>query len=98
MFRFGLILFLGLISLLAILPAPEYHLWILAIIVTEFPYIFIGIMIVLLLIPTKNKLQKAGTAAGLVALILFLSPVFRAYAVAAILPENLETTFGKQTL
>ncbi|RYE22455.1 MAG: alpha/beta hydrolase, partial [Sphingobacteriaceae bacterium] len=39
-----------------------------------------------------------GTAAGLVALILFLSPVFRAYAVAAILPENLETTFGKQTL
>ncbi|MGI4752078.1 MAG: alpha/beta hydrolase fold domain-containing protein [Janthinobacterium lividum] len=96
MIRFGLILLLCLISLLAVFPAPEFHLWILAIIVTEFPYIFIGITIVFLLIQTKSKFQKAANIVAVFALILFLSPVFRAYAVAAKLPENLETTFGKQ--
>ncbi|RYE28251.1 MAG: alpha/beta hydrolase [Sphingobacteriaceae bacterium] len=97
MLRFLLILLLLLVSLLAVFPAPEYHLWILAIIVTEFPYILVAITLVFLLIKTKSKYQKPGNLAGIIALILFLSPVFRAYFVAANLPENLETAFGKQT-
>ncbi|WP_419802897.1 alpha/beta hydrolase fold domain-containing protein [Mucilaginibacter sp.] len=98
MLRFLLILLLLLISLLAVFPAPEYHLWILAVIVTGFPYIFIGICIVFLMIQTKSKYQKAGNLTAIVALILFLSPVFRAYLVAVKLPENLEAVFGKKTV
>lgn len=96
MLRFGLILLLLLISLLAIFPAPEFHLWILAIIVTEYQYIFIGITLVFLLIQTKSKFQMAGNISAFFALMLFLSPLFRAYVVAAKLPENLEAAFGKQ--
>ncbi|MGI4806235.1 MAG: alpha/beta hydrolase, partial [Janthinobacterium lividum] len=96
MLRLLLILLLLLISLLAVLPAPEYHLWILAIIVTEFPYIFIAVAVILLLIKTKSRYQKIGNFIGIVALILFLSPIFRAYAVAAKLPENLKATFGSE--
>lgn len=96
MIRFGLIVFLLLISLLAVFPAPEFHLWILAIIVTEFSYIFIAITIILLLIKTKGRYRKPGSFIGFVVLILFLSPVFRAYVVAAKLPENLKATFGNE--
>ncbi|RYE20089.1 MAG: hypothetical protein EOP42_28000 [Sphingobacteriaceae bacterium] len=98
MIRFLLILLLLLVSLLAVFPAPEFHLWILAIIVTEFPYIFVGISLVLLLIQTKSKYQRFGNLAGIITLILFLSPIFRAYIVAANLPKQLETVFGKQVL
>ncbi len=96
MLRLLLIFLLFLISLLAVVPAPTYHLWILAILVTEFPYVFVGITIVLLLIKTKSKLQKVGNFIAVFTLILFLSPVFRAYAVASKIPEEIKITFGNQ--
>lgn len=96
MLRLLLIFLLFLISLLAVVPAPTYHLWILAILVTEFPYVFVGITIVLLLIKTKSKLQKVGNFIAVFTLILFLSPVFRAYAVASKIPEEIKIAFGNQ--
>ncbi len=95
MFRFILLFLLFLVSLLAVLPAPTYHLWILAILVTEFPYIFIVLTIVLFLF--KSRLigyKRAGNILAYISLILFLSPVFRAYAIAAKLPAELNAVFG----
>lgn len=95
MARFILIFLLFLTSLLAVLPAPTYHLWILAILVTEFPYIFIVALIILFFIRSKNVWYKqAGNILALVTLMLFLSPVFRAYQIAAKLPQKLDTSLG----
>ncbi len=95
MVRLLLIFLLFLVALLAVVPAPTYHLWILAILVTEFPYIFIILTLVLFLIRTRSVwYNRAGNALLLIALILFLSPIFRAYIVAAKLPEELNANFS----
>lgn len=99
MVRLLLIFLLFLISLLAVVPAPTYHLWILAILVDEFPYIFIVLTIILFLF--KSRLigyKRAGNILAFITLILFLSPVFRAYGVASKLPAELKATFGNQVL
>lgn len=98
MVRFILIFILFLISLLTILPAPTYHLWMLAVLVTEFPYVFIILALIILAVQTRLIWYRAaGNVLAIIALILFLSPVFRAYAIARKLPEKLDATFGKQT-
>jgi len=43
-----LIIIFFLISLLAIFKAPAYYLWLLAIAVTEYPLIFVGITVLLI--------------------------------------------------
>ncbi len=99
MVRLLLIFLLFLVSLLAIVPAPTYHLWILAILVAEFPYVFIIVTFVLFLIRTKlNWYKRAGNVLAIITLILFLSPVFRAYHVASKLPEELKITLGNEVL
>jgi acetyl esterase/lipase len=83
MIRFYLILVFFLISLLSFSKAPAYYLWLLAIGVTEFPLIFAGIVALLTLTGIWiQKYQLAGTILGLVTLIIFLSPIARAYWVA----------------
>lgn len=83
MIRFYFILIFFLISLLAVLKAQAYYLWLLAIGVTEFPLVFAGITILLLLTGFwAHKYQMAGSILGVITLIIFLSPIFRAYIVA----------------
>lgn len=97
MVRLLLIFLLFLVSLLAVVPAPTYHLWILAILVAEFPYIFIILTIILFLF--KSRLiayKRAGNILAIITLILFLSPVFRAYHVASKLPEELKAKLGNE--
>ncbi len=97
MIRFLFIFLLFLVSLLAVLPAPTYHLWILAILVTEFPWVFIILTIILFLFKTRLIwYRRAGSILAFITLILFLSPVFSAYAIAAKLPAALQTAFGKK--
>ncbi|MGI4021944.1 MAG: alpha/beta hydrolase fold domain-containing protein [Janthinobacterium lividum] len=97
MVRFILIFLLFLISLLTVFPAPTYHLWLLAILITEFPYIFIGILLILFLIKSKSSgYKKVGNALATVTLILFLSPVFRVYAIASKLSDEIKTALGNQ--
>jgi len=95
MIRLLLISLLGLLSLLTVCKAPTYHLWMTAIAVDEFPWLFIALTGILLLsgiwIP---RYQWAGTIVGLVALMLFLTPVIQAYSVASNLPHNLNAAFG----
>ena len=95
MARLIFIVLLFLISLLAIFKAPEYHLWLLAVVVTEFPWVFAGLT--LLVLATGfwvSKYQLAGTVTGIVALVLFLSPIARAYVVAQSLRNGFDSSFN----
>jgi len=83
MIRFYLIIIFFLISLLSFLKAPAYALWLLAIGVTEFPLVFMGITTLLTLSGIwVQKYQLAGTVLGLAIMVIFLSPIVRAYWVA----------------
>jgi hypothetical protein len=98
MTRLIFIVILFFISLLAIFRAFEYHIWLLAIGVTEFCWIFAAITIVLLLTGFwVSKYQTPGTAVGIIALILFLSPIARAYIVAGSLGYNFDKAFNITT-
>ena len=99
MIRFYLIVFFFLCSLLCVFKAPAYYLWLLAIGVTEFPLIFAGITAFLLLTGFwAHKYQMSGTILGIITLLLFLSPVARAYVVAGSLPEHLDNAFNTTAL
>jgi acetyl esterase/lipase len=98
MIRFYLILIFFLISLLSFSKAPEYHLWLLAIGVTEFPLIFAGVTALLTTWGIwVQKYQLAGTVLGLVTIIIFLSPIVRAYWVAKDLKANMAKAFNANT-
>lgn len=95
MIRFYIILILFLISLLSLLKAPAYYLWLLAIAVTEFPLVFAGFAA--LLTATGfwvQRYQLAGTVLALVTLAIFLSPIVRAYWVSKELKQGLTQAFG----
>jgi acetyl esterase/lipase len=95
MIRLSMILLLLLISLLAVFRAPAYPLWLLSIIVQEFPWIFASL--VLLLLVTGGYTGKYGLVnalASALALILYLSPVIRAYSVSRVLDRKLQYAFG----
>jgi len=95
MTRLVLVILLFLISLLSIFKAPAYYLWLLAIGVTEFPWIFIGLSLLLLVAGYwVQKYQLTSTLIALVSLLLFLSPIVRARAVASTLSKNLTMVFG----
>jgi acetyl esterase/lipase len=95
MIRFYFILILFLISLLSFLKAPAYYFWLLAIAVTEFPLLFAGIAALLTATGIwVQKYQLAGTVLGLVTMVVFLSPVVRAYWVAKDLQPGLARAFN----
>ncbi len=97
MIRFYFILVLFLVSLLSLFKAPAYYLWLLAIGVTEFPLIFAGITAIFTALGIINqKYQFAGTLLGVVTIVIFLSPIMRAYYVAGTLKGNLEKAFNTQ--
>jgi acetyl esterase/lipase len=90
-----LLIVLLLASLLTVFKAPTYHLWLLAIAVSEFPLLFIGITGGLLIaVIWIEKYQVASAIIALVALLLFCSPIIRAYMVASTLKQGFVTAFG----
>jgi acetyl esterase/lipase len=95
MVRLTLIIIFFLISLLAVFKAPMYYLWLLAIAVTEYPVVFAAIVIALLIAGFwVQKYQLAGTVIGAVALLLFLSPILRAYIVAGTLQKEMDASLA----
>jgi acetyl esterase/lipase len=89
MIRFLLVLLFLLVSLLAVFRAPAYPFWLLSVIVTEFPWVFAGITAVLLFWGLRgDRYQWAIGVTGVAAIILFLSPVIRAYEVAGALEKE----------
>jgi acetyl esterase/lipase len=96
MIRLLLISLFTLMSLLTVFRAPTYRLWMLAICVTEFPWIFIGIMGGLLLWGLRVQHWRiAGTVIGFLGLSLYLYPVIRAYTISSGMPVGLENIFGR---
>lgn len=97
-----LILFttLFLISLLAVFKAPTYHLWLLSIVVTEYCWVFIIITSICLLIAGLRpcKFRVHVSVIGFVSLVLFCSPILRAYKVAGDLPNEFTNVFGSDNL
>ena len=90
-----LLIILLLASLLTTIKAPTYHLWLVAIAVSEFPLIFIGITGVLLVTAFwADKYQLTSVVTGIVAILFFASPVIRAYAVASNLKQGFTAAFG----
>ena len=66
MIRLIVIIALFLISLLAVFKAFEYHIWLLAIGVTEFPWLFSSITLIVLITGFwVNKYQLPGTVIGI---------------------------------
>ncbi|WP_256012039.1 alpha/beta hydrolase [Desertivirga xinjiangensis] len=83
MLRFILCLICLLVSCLAVLKAPTYHLWLVAILVTEFPVFLAGVIIVLLLWGIKvERFNLPGTLSAIIALMLVLSTPARAWLLA----------------
>ncbi|WP_207424756.1 alpha/beta hydrolase [Desertivirga brevis] len=90
MVRLLLLVILFLLSLLSIFPAPTYHLWLTAILVTEYPLLFIFPCLVLLLSGRWSaKYQISGTIVGVLALLLLASPLLKAYITAKTLVSEL---------
>jgi acetyl esterase/lipase len=92
MIRLVLLSLLTLAALLTVLRAPTYHLWMLAIGVTEFPWV--PALAIVLLLGSGYWLPSwrwTGTWIGLVGLALSLSPLIRAYKLAA----QLQYTLGQ---
>jgi acetyl esterase/lipase len=95
MIRFVICIILLLISLLTIFKAFEYTMWMISIIATEFCWVFILFTLAALLLGFFSaKYQLAGTITGVLALILFTTPIIRAYNVAANLKQDFTVAFG----
>ena len=96
MFRLVLLGILFLLSLLTVIRAPQYHLWLLAIAITEFPWIWLLLTSALLILGIwTDKYALAGSITGLVALVFFISPIVRIYPVAARLDKEMDAAFVK---
>jgi len=99
MVKLGISIILLLVSLLTILPAPAFYLWLLAIAAGEYPWIFIALVLVVIFINFKTPAYQVPTSIiSFAALLLFISPIARAYIVSARLNDNLSSAFGDQTV
>jgi acetyl esterase/lipase len=94
MLRLIIIILLLLISLLTVVKAPTYHLWLLAVLVGEYGILFIGLTILVLLsgfLPSRYLWQ--GTALGVLAMVLFLYPIISAYLIGKKLDSDIHQVF-----
>ena len=95
MTRLIILIILFLLSLLAVLRAQAYYLWLMAIAVSEYPLIFAGGTVIMLATGYwAGKYQLAGTIIGVLALLLFLSPIFRSYLVSRHVKQDMTSAFG----
>jgi acetyl esterase/lipase len=96
MIRLILVIIFLLISLLAIFKAPTYHLWLLAIGVAEFAWVFSAITLVLLLSGLfGGRFQLAGTIIGVVAFIFYCYPIVSAWSTGRQLAAAMDDTFSE---
>lgn len=93
----NIILFLG--SLLCLIVAPSFHLWIASIAVSEFPWIFLLPSIGLLIwsLSTK-KLRRVNTILSLLCVVIFLMPIVKAWQIGQRLPNDLAEKLGSRRL
>ena len=98
MVRFLVIILLFLLSLLAIFPTPSHYTWYLTLMVTEFPWIFLAIVIGLTIWTFyAKKCKGASCVMCVISFICFLYPVAGAYGVGHDLKRKFEAAFGTGT-
>ena len=84
-----------LLSLLAVVPAPNYLAWELSILVTELGWIVaLAALVVFLVGPRRSRVGRIATLLSGAAVILVLSPLVRATRIARAVPGELSTAFG----
>ncbi|WP_114938492.1 alpha/beta hydrolase [Mucilaginibacter endophyticus] len=94
MTRLIIAIILLLMALLTVLRAPEFHLWMLAIIVSEFCWVFALIALITFATGlTPRLLQLAGSIICVLAFLLYVSPIMRAYIVSDSLKIDIEKAF-----
>lgn len=98
MLRTILAVLLLLFSLLAIVPIPAKQAWYAAIAVGEFPWVWvIGTALLLWWSARAPRLRRLNMALCIIALVIFSTPVFRAYLVASDLNARISKTFRINT-
>jgi acetyl esterase/lipase len=96
MIRLVLLVIFFLLSLLAVFKAPAYYLWLMAIVVTEYPLILITITSVLLLLGIWiTPYRLSGNIIGILAMLLYLLPIVRANMIAKRVPFEMGQAFAK---
>ncbi|MBA2433369.1 MAG: alpha/beta hydrolase, partial [Chthoniobacterales bacterium] len=93
---FALALLLFCASLLTLFTAPTSWLWIVSILVTEWPHwaALISLVVAVLNFPA-GTIGKLGAALATLALLLFLLPIVQAARIARTLPELCTSAFGE---
>ncbi len=88
-----------LTALLAVFRAPEYHLWMLALAVTEWGH-GLAVLSLLSFYPgwRRSVGGRAGAALGLAAALLALTPLLRGNTRALEVPLEMERAFGSTTV
>ncbi len=98
MLRLVLISILFLASLLCVFRAPMYYIWYVAILASEFSWIFIVAVSLLLLWPGAAGLARTtSTVLGIIAMLLYLFPIAAAYSISASLDEDMNASLGTDT-
>ncbi|MFD1255185.1 alpha/beta hydrolase fold domain-containing protein [Mucilaginibacter terrae] len=93
--RLILLILLFIVSVFTVVKAPAYYIWLLAVLVGEYGLIFIGITFIILLSGCcVAKYGKVGTVTGVIALLLFLSPIVTAYNMGTHLQADMDQDFG----
>ncbi|NJM09022.1 hypothetical protein HC891_26710, partial [Candidatus Gracilibacteria bacterium] len=90
MIRLIYAIFIALLSLLAVLAAPTFLLWQVAVLVTEYGYV-LALAALATFLPgwRRSRQGRIGAALSLGALLLMLTPLLRALPVAQALPGQL---------
>lgn len=99
MIRLTIAILLFLAALLTVCKAPEFYIWMFAIVVTEFSWLFALIAIVVFGWGFgSGKYQIAGSILAGISFLLFLSPIVRGYLVAGELKTGITQTFPTETV
>ncbi|MBK0379882.1 alpha/beta hydrolase [Mucilaginibacter segetis] len=94
MTRLILLFIFFLISLLSVFKAPAYYVWLLAVLVTDFPLIFVTITSILTFLGVwVNHYRVAGNLVGVLAILLYLSPIVRTAIIARDIKSNMLYAF-----
>ena len=95
MFRLILTIFFFLLSILNFIPVPSKETWYAGILIPEYPWIFLLLMLPLLISSIRNKKYRIPCVSlGILTWLLFLSSIIRAYEVGSDLDQRLQTSFN----
>lgn len=96
MIKLVLIVLFFLLSLLTLFKAPQYHLWLAAVVVTGYPLLFAALTFILVLSGIWiSPYRLTGTIIGVSAVLLFMVPVARALLSSGIVKKEISEAFNQ---